>query len=65
MNDPAPVGLLVVDNTLMQGQPWTGEETPNGEAIAAFNQVVADDPRVEQVVLPVRDGVTLVRRVAG
>lgn len=58
-------GLLVVDNTLMQGQPWTGEETPNGEAIAAFNQVVADDPRVEQVVLPVRDGVTLVRRVAG
>ncbi|KQT90816.1 SAM-dependent methyltransferase [Marmoricola sp. Leaf446] len=58
-------GLLVVDNTLMQGQPWTGEATPNGEAIAAFNQVLADDPRVEQVVLPVRDGVTLVRRTAG
>ncbi|ROR93029.1 O-methyltransferase [Nocardioides aurantiacus] len=59
-------GLLVVDNTLMQGEPWTGgTSSANGEAIAAFNQVLADDPRVEQVVLPVRDGVTLVRRTAG
>lgn len=58
-------GLLVVDNTLMQGEPWLpGEPTRNGAAIASFNQVLADDERVEQVVLPVRDGVTLVRRVA-
>jgi predicted O-methyltransferase YrrM len=56
-------GLVAVDNTLMQGQPWTGDPTPNGDAIAAFNRQVTDDPRVEQVVVPLRDGITLVRRV--
>ncbi len=56
-------GLICVDNTLMQGEPWLpGPRTPNGEAIAAFNRFVADDPRVEQVVLPIRDGLTLIRR---
>ena len=31
-------GLLCVDNTLMQGQPWTGSATTNGEAIAAVQR---------------------------
>ena len=39
-----------------------GERTANGEAIAAFNTAIAADPRVEQVLLPVRDGLTLIRR---
>jgi caffeoyl-CoA O-methyltransferase len=57
-------GVICVDNTLMQGQPWlAGEPTENGAAIAAFNDAVAGDPRVEQVLLPVRDGLTLIRRV--
>lgn len=59
----APGGLIVVDNTLMQGLPWRGgPSTANGDAIAAFNRRVADDPRVEQVLVPLRDGVTLIRR---
>ena len=41
-----------------------GRPSANGEAIARFNERVAADPRVEQVLLPVRDGVTLLRRVA-
>ena len=57
-------GLICVDNTLMQGQPWSsGASTPNGTAIAAFNAAVVNDPRVEQVLLPLRDGLTLIRRV--
>ena len=48
----------------MQGQPWTaGEPTANGVAIAAFNRAVAADPRVEQVIVPLRDGLTLIRPV--
>ncbi|MET0929491.1 MAG: class I SAM-dependent methyltransferase, partial [Aeromicrobium sp.] len=58
----APDGVIVVDNTLMQGQPWTSEPTVNGAAVAAFNRMVSDDPRVEQVLVPLRDGVTLIRR---
>jgi caffeoyl-CoA O-methyltransferase len=59
-----PHGVIAVDNTLMQGQPWLGrQESDNGAAIADFNRRVADDPRVEQVLLPLRDGLTLIRRV--
>jgi caffeoyl-CoA O-methyltransferase len=56
-----PGGLICADNTLMQGQPYLGGETPNGVVIAQFNQAVAEDPRIEQVLLPLRDGLTLIR----
>lgn len=61
----APDGFICVDNTLLQGQPYLpeSERTKNGEAIAEFNRVVKNDPRVEQVLLPVRDGLTIIRRV--
>jgi caffeoyl-CoA O-methyltransferase len=55
-------GLICVDNTLMQGQPWLpGEPTANGTAVAAFNRTVAAEPRVDQVIIPLRDGLTLIR----
>ncbi|MBD2507959.1 class I SAM-dependent methyltransferase [Nostoc muscorum FACHB-395] len=61
----APHGLICVDNTLLQGQVYLPSEqrTANGEAIAQFNRIVAADPRVEQVLLPIRDGITLIRRL--
>ena len=57
-------GIICVDNSLLQGQPYLPENqrTANGQAIAEFNQVVANDHRVEQVLLPLRDGLTLIRR---
>ncbi len=56
-------GAICVDNTLMQGSPWMPEPmTPNGSAIAEFNRMVRDDERVEQVLIPLRDGLTLIRR---
>lgn len=59
----APGGLVCVDNTLMQGEPYLpGEQSANGRAIADFNERVAADPRVAQVLLPLRDGFTLIRR---
>jgi caffeoyl-CoA O-methyltransferase len=56
-------GFVVVDNTLMQGQPYLGMPTPNGEAIRAFNDYVCSEERVQQVMVPLRDGLTLIRRV--
>jgi caffeoyl-CoA O-methyltransferase len=51
-------GVLVADNVL-----WSGEalapETDDARAIAAFNEHVVRDARVEMVMLPIRDGVTL------
>ena len=67
-------GVIVVDNTLFKGQAWLPRQSAprdylswndGGTAIAAFNQMVCDDPRVEQVLLPVRDGITIVRRKGG
>ncbi len=58
----APDGIICVDNTLLQGEPYLpGEPSSNGAAIAAFNDAIAHDPRVEQVMLAVRDGMTLIR----
>jgi caffeoyl-CoA O-methyltransferase len=57
-------GYICVDNTLLQGQVYLPKQqrSPNGEAIANFNRIVAEDPRVEQVILPLRDGLTIIRR---
>ena len=55
-----PGGLVIADNTL-----WSGEvlapKTPAGLGIAAFNRHVASDPRAEVVLLPLRDGVSVIR----
>jgi caffeoyl-CoA O-methyltransferase len=60
----APRGYICVDNTLYQGQVYLPDKrTPNGEAIAHFNSVVFADQRVEQVLLPLRDGLTLIRKL--
>lgn len=58
-------GFICVDNTLLQGQPYLplDKQTKNGTAIAQFNRFVKNDPRVEQVLIPVRDGLTLIRRL--
>ncbi len=58
-------GLVCVDNTLLQGEPYLAKtRTTNGEAIAAFNRHVAEDPRLENVLVPIRDGLTMIRRAA-
>ena len=57
-------GLIGVDNTLLQGEPYLGAaRSANGEAIAEFNAALAADPRVEQVLVPLRDGLTLIREI--
>jgi caffeoyl-CoA O-methyltransferase len=60
-----PDGYICVDNTLFKGEVYLPEpeQSVTAQAIARFNQVVADDPRTEQVLLPVRDGLTLIRRL--
>lgn len=60
----SPNGFICVDNTLMQGQPYLDEDqrTENGAAITRFNQFLIEDNRVEQVMLPIRDGFTLIKR---
>jgi caffeoyl-CoA O-methyltransferase len=59
----ADVGLMVVDNTLWSGRVADpNEEDESTRAIRALNDRVREDPRVENVLLTVRDGMNLVWR---
>jgi caffeoyl-CoA O-methyltransferase len=59
----SPRGVLLVDNVLWSGRVvGTEAADEQTEAIRAFNDLVAADSRVEAVMLPVSDGLTLVRR---
>lgn len=57
-------GLLVADNVLWNGLVLDPEPDDRTAAIKRFNDHVAADPRVETVMLTLRDGMTLVRRRA-
>lgn len=57
-------GLLVADNTLWDGHVVDERYRNDAQtrAILRFNRHVAEDRRVEQVLLPLRDGLTLIRK---
>ncbi len=55
---------IVVDNTLWYGhvvEETTRESDLQTRGVKAFNDMLACDERVEKVIVPVRDGLTLVR----
>lgn len=59
-----PGGLLLADNVLWMGlvtDPTATDEAT--EAIRRFNDHVRDDPRMESLILPVADGLTVARRL--
>jgi caffeoyl-CoA O-methyltransferase len=59
-----PGGLIAVDNVLWSGRVLdAGDDSPDTAALRAFNALVAADERVECVIVPIRDGVTLIRKV--
>ena len=59
----APNGLIAVDNTLWSGRVIDDAATDaDTVALRAFNDAVVNDERVVCVMLPIRDGVTLIRR---
>jgi predicted O-methyltransferase YrrM len=61
----APRGLIVADNTLWSGRVLDpADMSVDTEALRAFNHRVVTDPRVAAVQTTLRDGVTLIRRVA-
>lgn len=57
-------GLIVADDTLWDGKVYEEPESTDAQtaALVRFNETVAADPRVETVVLPLRDGLTLIRK---
>ncbi|MFT3981983.1 MAG: O-methyltransferase [Ferruginibacter sp.] len=56
-------GWILADNVLFHGQVLEEEvKGKNAKAIHEFNQHIRNDDRVEQVMLTVRDGLTLIKK---
>lgn len=60
-----PGGFILADNTLWDGHvveaAYTKDQQTHG--ITSFNDFIREDPRVERIILPLRDGLTLIRKL--
>lgn len=59
-----PGGFILADNTLWDGHVVDPayDRDPQTRGIETFNDYIARDERVEKVILPLRDGLTLIRK---
>ena len=56
-------GLIIADNVLWSGKVMESAVDEATQSLQVFNKKVNDDKRVETVILPVRDGLTLLRKI--
>ena len=64
MQHLAPGGFIIADNTLWYGKvaAHPAKTDAQTQGILDFNNRVAADPRVEKVIVPLRDGLTIIWR---
>ena len=55
-------GLIIIDNVLWKGKVYGNEDDADTRSIRELNDVIANDTRVEKLILPVRDGIMLIRK---
>ena len=57
-----PGGLIIVDNVLWSGKIVNNAQDKDTKNISSFNDKVNEDTRVEKLILPVRDGLFVIRK---
>ncbi len=55
-------GLIIIDNVLWKGKVYGNENDADTRSIRELNDHIAEDKRVEKLILPVRDGIMLIRK---
>ncbi|MBS1500434.1 MAG: O-methyltransferase [Bacteroidetes bacterium] len=55
-------GLIIIDNVLWKGKVYSDDNDADTRSIRELNDRVAKDDRVDKLILPVRDGILLVRK---
>jgi caffeoyl-CoA O-methyltransferase len=58
-----PGGFIIADNVLWSGKVLLEEKDEDTAALHEFNQMVLADERVENVLLPIRDGLMVCRKI--
>ncbi|WP_316735719.1 O-methyltransferase [Pedobacter aquatilis] len=57
-----PGGIIIVDNVLWSGKVLQQKQDKDTQNITSFNDKIAEDKRVEKLILPVRDGLFVIRK---
>jgi len=55
-------GLIIIDNVLWKGKVYSDDNDTDTKTIRELNDHIAKDTRVEKLILPVRDGIMIVRK---
>jgi caffeoyl-CoA O-methyltransferase len=55
-------GLIIIDNVLWKGKVYGNENDADTQNIQKLNDQIAADTRVEKLILPVRDGLLVIRK---
>ncbi len=66
--DKVPVGgYIIADNVLYDGEVILPEDqqTKNARAIGSFNRKIKADNRIEHLLVPLRDGIMIARKISG
>lgn len=63
MSAMKPGGVILVDNVLWSGKVVANAKDDDTQALRAFNEKVRADDRCSTFMLPIRDGVTLIRKL--
>lgn len=59
-----PGGFIIADNTLWDGHVTeTGKHSSQTQGIIDFNDMVANTPGLDVAIIPMRDGLTLIRKI--
>ncbi len=58
----SPGGYILTDNVLWSGKVLDDKKDKDTAAIDAFNKKLMNDPRVETVLVPIRDGILIARK---
>ena len=59
-----PGGFILADNVLWSGKVLNKNPDNDTKSIIAFNEKIQHDSRVENVLLPIRDGIMMIRKLS-
>jgi caffeoyl-CoA O-methyltransferase len=59
-----PGGIILADNVLWSGKVIQEKKDKDTRAVVEFNEKIQNDKRVENVLLPIRDGIFIIRKVS-
>lgn len=62
-NKVRPGGFIIADNVLWSGKVMAELKDENAQALYDFSQIVRADDRVANVLLPIRDGLMVIRKI--